>query len=79
MAAPLAGVLAIVHTPFDNEDRIDSLALRKAVDWAFSVGANGLGMGMVQIGNMIDADIVFLVVMVFIAGLIVGLAVWRFQ
>jgi 4-hydroxy-tetrahydrodipicolinate synthase len=48
MAVPLAGVLAIVHTPFDDDDRIDTQALRHSVDWAFSVGANGLGMGMVS-------------------------------
>jgi len=48
MAAPLAGVLAIVHTPFDDDDRIDILVLRNTIDWAFSVGANGLGMGMVS-------------------------------
>src|SRR6187431_448804 len=48
MAAPLAGVLAIVHTPFDDDDRIDTVVLRNTVDWAFSVGANGLGMGMVS-------------------------------
>jgi dihydrodipicolinate synthase/N-acetylneuraminate lyase len=44
----LAGVLAIVHTPLTDDDQIDAPTLRKAVDWAFSVGANGLGTGMVS-------------------------------
>lgn len=42
------GVLAIVHTPFTEADEIDAAALRRAVDWAFVVGANGLGTGMVS-------------------------------
>jgi dihydrodipicolinate synthase/N-acetylneuraminate lyase len=48
MAKPLGGVLAIVHTPFTDSDQIDAAALRKSVAWAFSVGADGLGMGMVS-------------------------------
>jgi dihydrodipicolinate synthase/N-acetylneuraminate lyase len=48
MARTLSGVLAIVHTPFTDDDQIDAAAFRKAVDWAFSVGADGLGMGMVS-------------------------------
>ena len=48
MLRDLMGVLPIVHTPFDNEDRIDSHALRREIDWAYSVGAHGLGTGMVS-------------------------------
>jgi len=45
---PLAGVLPIVHVPFDGEDRIATADLRREVDWIFSVGADGLGTGMVS-------------------------------
>jgi 4-hydroxy-tetrahydrodipicolinate synthase len=48
MPRPLGGVLAIAHTPFTERDEIDREALRRSIDWAFSVGANGLGMGMVS-------------------------------
>src|SRR5207253_7903874 len=41
-------VLAIVHTPFTGADEIDAATLRKSVDWAFAVGADGLGTGMVS-------------------------------
>jgi dihydrodipicolinate synthase/N-acetylneuraminate lyase len=44
----LQGVLAIAHTPFTEHDEIDAAALKRSVDWAFSVGANGLGTGMVS-------------------------------
>ncbi|MDA0657499.1 MAG: dihydrodipicolinate synthase family protein [Planctomycetota bacterium] len=43
----ISGVLAIVHTPFHDDDRIDFEAFHRQVDWAFQVGANGLGTGMV--------------------------------
>lgn len=45
---PLAGVLPIVHVPFDADDRIDAADLRREVDWIFAVGADGLGTGMVS-------------------------------
>ncbi|HRA90020.1 MAG TPA: dihydrodipicolinate synthase family protein [Planctomycetaceae bacterium] len=48
MPRELMGVLPIVHTPFDDDDQIDSQALRREIDWAYSVGANGLGTGMVS-------------------------------
>jgi len=41
------GVLAIVHTPFLDDDRIDFVAFERQVDWALQVGADGLGTGMV--------------------------------
>jgi 4-hydroxy-tetrahydrodipicolinate synthase len=44
----LEGVLAIAHTPFTEADEIDRSALRRAVDWAFDVGADGIGTGMVS-------------------------------
>lgn len=42
----VAGVLPVVHTPFDNEDRIDFEVLQVEVDWALEQGANGLVVGM---------------------------------
>lgn len=48
MPRQLRGVLAIAHTPFTDDDRIDDSAFKRAVDWAFGVGADGLGTGMVS-------------------------------
>src|SRR5262245_44950458 len=48
MPKPLRGVLAIAHTPFTDADEIDAVALKRSVDWAFAVGADGLGTGMVS-------------------------------
>jgi 4-hydroxy-tetrahydrodipicolinate synthase len=48
MPKPLRGVLAIAHTPFTESDEIDAAAFKRAVDWAFAVGADGLGTGMVS-------------------------------
>lgn len=48
MPRQLRGVLAIAHTPFTDDDKIDDPAFKRAVDWAFGVGADGLGTGMVS-------------------------------
>ena len=48
MPKQLQGVLAIAHTPFTDDDDIDATALKRAVDWTFRVGADGLGTGMVS-------------------------------
>lgn len=48
MPRELQGVLPIVQTPFDDDERIDWPVLERAVAWAFEVGANGLGTGMVS-------------------------------
>jgi 4-hydroxy-tetrahydrodipicolinate synthase len=48
MPKKLAGVLAIAHTPFTDADEIDAAALKRAVDWSFAVGADGIGTGMVS-------------------------------
>jgi dihydrodipicolinate synthase/N-acetylneuraminate lyase len=53
---PLSGVLPIVHVPFDADDRIDDADLRREVDWIFSVGADGLGTGMVSEVTRLSAD-----------------------
>jgi len=48
MPMQLRGVMAIAHTPFTDADEIDWGALKRAVEWAFSVGADGIGTGMVS-------------------------------
>ena len=48
MPRRLQGVLPIFHTPFAENDDIDVAALQREVDWIFSVGADGLGTGMVS-------------------------------
>src|SRR5262245_24143469 len=48
MRKALKGVLAVAHTPFTDSDEIDTAALKRAVDWAFTIGADGLGSGMVS-------------------------------
>jgi dihydrodipicolinate synthase/N-acetylneuraminate lyase len=53
---PLSGVLPIVHLPFDEADRIDEADLRREIDWMFSVGADGLGTGMVSEVTRLSAD-----------------------
>ena len=45
---PLAGVFPIVHTPFTDNDVIDEASLRRQLDWAFDIGADGCGTGMVS-------------------------------
>ena len=52
---PLAGVLPIVHVPFDADDRIDGNDLRREIDWIFATGAAGLGTGMVSEVNRLSA------------------------
>lgn len=53
---PLAGVLPIVHLPFDEHDRIHAGDLRREIDWIFSTGADGLGTGMVSEIIRLSAD-----------------------
>lgn len=48
MPRRLTGVLPIFHTPFLDNDDIDEASLKREVDWIFSVGADGLGTGMVS-------------------------------
>ncbi|XZE19953.1 dihydrodipicolinate synthase family protein [Pirellulaceae bacterium SH449] len=45
---PISGVLPVLHTPFTASGDIDVEVLRKEIDWAFSVGANGVVMAMVS-------------------------------
>lgn len=48
MARNLQGVLPILQTPFTDDDRIDLPVLRAEIDWAYSLGADGIGTGMVS-------------------------------
>ncbi len=48
MPRPIAGVLPIVHTPFTAGDEIDYASFQKQIDWAYSVGADGICTGMVS-------------------------------
>jgi dihydrodipicolinate synthase/N-acetylneuraminate lyase len=48
MTRRLQGVLPIVHTPFLDDDSIDSASLRREIDFAFATGVDGLGTGMVS-------------------------------
>lgn len=47
-AAEIGGLLPIVHTPFDEQDRIDQASLARQLDWAFQNGADGVALGMVS-------------------------------
>jgi len=44
----IQGVLPIAHTPFTDGDAIDYASLRKQIDWAFQIGADGVCTGMVS-------------------------------
>jgi 4-hydroxy-tetrahydrodipicolinate synthase len=56
MPKPLQGVLAVAHTPFTDADAIDAAVLKRSVDWAFAVGADGIGTGMVSETLKLTAD-----------------------
>ena len=42
------GVLPILHTPFNDRDEIDERILKRQIDWAFELGADGCCTGMVS-------------------------------
>jgi 4-hydroxy-tetrahydrodipicolinate synthase len=44
----LHGVLPVLQTPFTNDRQIDGSVLRREVDWAFDVGADGVVVAMVS-------------------------------
>jgi 4-hydroxy-tetrahydrodipicolinate synthase len=56
MGKKLHGVLAIAHTPFTDADEIDAPSLKRAVDWSFEVGADGIGTGMVSETMKLTSD-----------------------
>lgn len=45
-ATAIQGVLPVMHTPFDEQERIDFDVLRREVDFAFDSGANGIVMAL---------------------------------
>jgi 2-keto-3-deoxy-L-arabinonate dehydratase len=48
MGKQIAGVIPVVHTPFDDEDCINETDLKREIDWAFDQGADGVCTGMVS-------------------------------
>lgn len=48
MLRTLQGVLPIIQTPFTADDAIDTPVLRAEIDWAYRIGADGMGTGMVS-------------------------------
>ncbi len=48
MTRAIEGVLPILHTPFDDADEIDLPSLRREIDWALEVGADGVCSAMVS-------------------------------
>jgi 4-hydroxy-tetrahydrodipicolinate synthase len=48
MRPPIQGVLPILHTPFTDQDEIEYATLQREIDWAYSVGADGVCTGMVS-------------------------------
>lgn len=48
MTRTIEGVLPILHTPFDDADEIDLPSLRREIDWALEVGADGVCSAMVS-------------------------------
>lgn len=56
MPKQLYGVLAIAHTPFTEADEIDAGSLKRSINWAFDVGADGVGTGMVSETMKLTAD-----------------------
>lgn len=48
MAQEIRGVLPVLHTPFDLENRVDRKTLQREIDWAFQVGCDGVCAAMVS-------------------------------
>ncbi len=48
MTESLAGVLAVVQTPFHDDETIDWATLREEVEWIFNQGADGVVAAMVS-------------------------------
>ena len=44
----LHGVLPVLQTPFTEQDQLDFDVLSAEIDWAFSVGADGVVIAMVS-------------------------------
>lgn len=52
----LGGVLAVLQTPFDDDDQIDAAVLRDEIDWLFDQGVDGVVTGMVSEVLRMSAD-----------------------
>lgn len=48
MSSEIRGILPVLHTPFDDQDRIDESSLQREIDWAFEQGVNGVCSAMVS-------------------------------
>jgi 2-keto-3-deoxy-L-arabinonate dehydratase len=56
----ISGVIPILQTPFDSNDRIDVESLRKVVDFNISAGVDGVGIALaseVQLFNETERDL----------------------
>jgi len=51
MTTLINGVLPILHTPFTDDDRIDLASFQRQIDWAFSVGADGVCIAMTAVND----------------------------
>ena len=48
MTASIEGILPILHTPFDTNDDIDRVSLKREIDWAFEQDIDGVCSAMVS-------------------------------
>ena len=48
ISQPLHDVLPVVQTPFDDDLQIDRATLKREIDWAFELGADGVVVAMVS-------------------------------
>jgi len=48
VTANIEGVLPILHTPFDTNDDIDHVSLKREIDWAFEQNIDGVCSAMVS-------------------------------
>lgn len=56
MSKKIAGVLPILHTPFDDHDAIDRTSLEREIEWVLHAGANGVCSAMVSELLRLTAD-----------------------
>lgn len=56
LSKAIQGVLPILHTPFTADDRIDRDSFQRQIEWAFSVGADGVCLAMVSELLRLTAD-----------------------
>ena len=46
MRKKIEGILPIIHTPFRDDDEIDTESLKREIDWVYSLPCNGFGLAM---------------------------------